>query len=130
MKNLSTALTFKCGHISNSSWGSLSSPGAGSYTNVIPGPRVQLIQSIGNTPRVVLYWYNSVLCTWTPRCIAHLFMVGERMEGRRKRREKWREKSRRDDEVRKKVEETEMRKRKEVGNKRVVERCMQHMNIT
>ena len=52
------------------------------------------------------------------------------MEGRRKRREKWREKSRRDDEVRKKVEETEMRKRKEVGNKRVVERCMQHMNIT
>ena len=51
------------------------------------------------------------------------------MEGRRKRREKWREKSRRDEEVRKKVEETEMRKRKEVGNKRVVERRMQHMNI-
>ena len=52
------------------------------------------------------------------------------MEGRRKRREKWREKSRRDDEVRKKVEETEMRKRKEVGNKRIVGRRMQHMNIT
>ena len=56
-------------------------------------------------------------------------MEGGRMEGRRKRREKWREKSRRDEEVRKKVEETEMRKRKEVGNKRVVERRVQHMNI-
>ena len=44
--------------------------------NVVCGPRLQLVQSVGNTPRSVLHRHNPVLCTWTLRYIAHLFMVG------------------------------------------------------
>ena len=110
MQNLFTALTFKCGHISNSDRGSLSSPGAGSHTDVVCCPWVQSVQSVGNTLRSVLYWHNPVLCTWTLRYIAHLFMVGGRMEGRKKRRGKGREKSKRNGEARKEVEEGEKRK--------------------
>ena len=81
VQNLSTALTFKCSHVGNSSCGSLSSPGAGSHTNVVCGPRVQSVQSVGNTPRiVVLHWHNPVLCTWTLRYIAHLFKNGREEE--------------------------------------------------
>ena len=97
MQNLFTALTFKCGHISNSDGGSLSSPGAGSHMDIVHGPMVQSVQSIGNTLRSVLYWHNPVLFTWTLRYIAHLFMAGGRMEGRKKRRGK----SRRNGEARK-----------------------------
>ena len=109
INTVSTTLTFEYGPIGNSSWGSLSSPGADSYTNVVCGSRVQLVQYVGNTSRV-LYWYNPVLCTWTLRCIAHLFMVGGRMGGRNGG-----EKSRRDRGTRKGVEGREMKKRKEMN---------------
>ena len=109
INTVSTTLTFEYGPVSNSSWGSLSSPGADSYTNVVCGPGVQLVQYVGNTSRV-LYWYNPVLCTWTLRCIAHLFMVGGRMGGRNGGK-----RSRRDRGARKGVEGREMKKRKEMN---------------
>ena len=55
-------------------------------------------------------------------------VYGRRENGREKK--EWREKSRRDGEVRKKVEKTEMRKGKAEENEQVVEIHMQHMNIS